>query len=188
VADEARGAGASGAEAPRQRLFFALWPDEGVRDALVALTRGALRRGRAVAHENLHITLVFLGAVSPQGRDCAEAAAGGVVGAPFTLTLDRLGSFRRAQILWSAPSEVPSALYDLVGALNRGLMRCGFEPDARAYRAHVTLARKVRGRVPQTTHEPVAWHVDWFHLIESHTRSDGARYRVLRSWPLGQTN
>ena len=48
-----------------QRLFFALWPDPAVRAALAGVTaRLPLPRGRLTPPQNLHVTLVFLGAAA----------------------------------------------------------------------------------------------------------------------------
>lgn len=169
----------------RERLFFALWPDEASRAALAALAREALPgRGKLVAPENLHITLVFLGGADPQQRACAERAAGAAAAPAFTLRLERLGGFRRAGVLWSAPCETPAPLHTLVDGLNRGLAPCGFEPETRPYHAHVTLARKLERRVRERPHPPIEWPVQAFHLVQSHLHAQGARYRILRSWPL----
>ena len=79
---------------------------------------------------------------------------------------------------------MPPALLELVKLLTKGLLECGFTPERRPYRAHVCLARKVGGRIPEVDHEPLKWDVRQFHLIESKTYPDGARYTVLASWPL----
>lgn len=169
----------------RQRLFFALFPDAAFRTALVSATRKLLhKRGKRVLPENLHVTLVFLGAVDREQRLCAEAVASGVVIQPFVLTFDRVGHWPRQRVLWSAPSHVPEALLTLVAALSQGLSRCGFSPETRPYRAHLTVARKVAGAVPDVRHEPLVWPVQEFHLIESETRPEGAYYRVVCTWPL----
>ncbi|NIW86813.1 MAG: RNA 2',3'-cyclic phosphodiesterase [Gammaproteobacteria bacterium] len=169
----------------RQRLFFAVWPEEEARRALAALARRTLpRQGKPVATENLHITLVFLGSVTPGQCACAERAAAQVTGPAFTLRLERLGWYRRARVVWSAPAQTPEALRALVAGLNRGLGACGFEPDTRPYHAHVTLARKVARRVDEAAHPPIEWTVDAFHLVQSRTHPEGSRYHTLRSWPL----
>jgi hypothetical protein len=47
-----------------QRLFFALWPDEAVRQRLLLRARQAdslaLRQGRVVPYANFHLTLAYL--------------------------------------------------------------------------------------------------------------------------------
>lgn len=169
----------------RQRLFFALSPDEVFRTALVNLTEKLLHeRGKRVSPENLHVTLVFLGSTDREQRLCAEAVAREVAIEPFTLTFDRLGHWPRQGVLWSAPSAVPEGLLSLVSALNDGLCRCGFSLETRPYRVHLTVVRKVTGPVPDTCHEPLVWPVQAFHLVESQTRPQGACYRVIGTWPL----
>lgn len=170
---------------PRQRLFFALWPDDAFRAALARLSKKVLhKQGKRIAPENLHVTLVFLGPTDPIQRACAEEVAARVAVEPFTLEFDRLGYWPKPQVLWSAPSHVPKPLAALVSSLTRGLTKCGFTPEMRTYQAHLTLARKVTSPVLDAVHEPLPWQVQDFQLVESETRPEGARYRVLRSWPL----
>ena len=170
---------------PRQRLFFALWPDEEVRQPLARLGREALTfPGKLVAAENLHLTLVFLGSMSGKQRYSAEQLASEVTGSSFTLEFDRLGVWPRPRVLWCAPSRVPPALLQLVNELTRGLNARGLRVPDRPYRAHLTLARKVTSRVVPFGHPPVSWRVSAFHLVASQTLPTGARYRVLAAWPL----
>lgn len=170
----------------RQRLFFALWPDDEARQRFAAIASKSLkRRGRKIRPENLHLTLAFLGPVSPDVRRCAEDVANGVAATPFTLVFTHLGHFSRSRVIWSGCEETPDALTALVEALRGGLKGCGIEPEVRPYRAHLTLARKASVAPGfSASHEPVSWPVDAFHLIESKTLSSGARYKILRSWPL----
>lgn len=169
----------------RQRLFFALSPDEVFRTALVSVTKKLLhKRGRRVSSENLHVTLVFLGSSDREQRLCAEAVAVELAIEPFVLTFDRLGHWPKPRVLWSAPSVVPEGLLSLVNGLNDGLRRCGFSLETRPYHAHLTVARKIAGPVPNTCHEPLVWPVQAFHLVASETRPEGARYRVIGTWPL----
>jgi 2'-5' RNA ligase len=174
--------------ADRQRLFFALWPDDDTRRALAALAGEHLPpgSGRPVEARNLHLTLVFLGSVDEAFRDCAERAAATISGAPFALDLRRIGHWPRPRVLWSAPESTPDALVGLVGALGNALIPCGHVPETRPYRAHITLARKVRGPLHGVDHELVRWPVTDFHLVASETHPRGARYSPLMSWPLSQ--
>lgn len=172
--------------APRQRLFFALWPDDETRGALARLARERLAKasGRPVPAQNLHLTLVFLGHVDAERRACAERAADGLSARAFTLELSRTGYWPRPRVLWSAPDETPDALSGLASALSEALVACGHEPESRPFRAHITLARKVARAPSRSAHGPLRWRVDAFHLIESETHPQGARYRSLRSWAL----
>lgn len=170
---------------PRQRLFFALWPDAEVRAALDVLARQHARRnGRAVVAENLHITLAFVGGVTSRQRACMEVAAARLVAPAFVLTFDRLGFWPRPRILWAGASVMPAALTDLVAALNTALIPCGYRPESRPFQAHVTLARKAH-RPPEIREiPPVVWRADAFCLVESVTGERGSAYRVLDRWLL----
>lgn len=169
----------------RQRLFLALWPDEGVRSHLAALIPKVLRAGdgRAVRPENLHATLFFLGPTEGRTRECVERMVSALEGRIFSLMLDRVEHRPKQGIVWAA-AAVPEALAALVDGLRYALLECGVRPETREYRAHVTLARKVRRAVNVGAIEPIAWHIDGFVLVESKTHPSGARYQVLRSWPL----
>jgi RNA 2',3'-cyclic 3'-phosphodiesterase len=170
----------------RQRLFFALWPDAQTRQALAGLAERHLAPGdgRRVAAANLHLTLAFLGSVDSATRACAERAAQSVSASAFELELQCLGHWPRARILWSAPQETPPALTGLINALHEALRMCGHRPEARPFRAHVTLARKASAAIKTARHAPIPWPVRDFHLLVSESARQGVRYRALNRWPL----
>jgi 2'-5' RNA ligase len=171
----------------RQRLFLALWPDEDVRSRLEALIRQVLRTGdgRAVKRENLHATLLFLGPTEAGTRDCIERIASRLEGHAFSLRLDRVEHRPKHGIVWAAAS-VPEPLAALVDGLRQALLECGLQPENREYRAHVTLARKVRRAENVDAIEPISWHIDRFVLVESKTHPSGATYQIVRSWSLAR--
>ena len=173
------------AEEPTQRLFFALWPPLSVRHRLADTAQDlGTRNGRPVAAANLHLTLAFLGAVDPLRRRCMERAADAVEGTPFTLALSRVGYWPRPQVLWLGSPATPPELQQLVANLAAALQVCGYRPEPRPYRDHLTLARKVSGPSRTQMVEPVVWPVDHFCLVESVTARHGPDYQVLKSWPL----
>lgn len=170
---------------PRQRVFFALWPDAEVRAALAAVSRQHARgNGRPVVPENLHITLAFVGGVTAAQRACMQAAAASVMAPRFAVTLDRLGFWPRPKILWAGAGVMPPGLTELVTALNSALIPCGYQPGTRPFQVHVTLARKAR-RPPEVKQIPaIAWPAVAFCLVESVTGEHGSEYRVMGRWPL----
>ena len=172
-----------------QRLFFALWPDEPVRERLHAAARELVPPGaRAVAPDSIHLTLLFIGSADAARRTCLEQAADGIKGSGFTFTLDQAGFWRKPQILWLGCAAPPAPLLDLVQGLTEGTGQCGVETEARPYQAHVTLARKVRTGPPaELPIEPIVWPVERFCLVESHTDPEGVRYRTLRFWSLNES-
>ena len=167
-----------------ERLFFALWPGDPQRIALDRVRRALPRhRGRETDPADYHVTLSFLGPADAERRACAEAAAASVRAAPFLLSLDHVGCFPRARILWCGAHERPGPLLDLVAGLNGALLTCGFEPERRPFQPHVTLARKAAQVAAYPLDEPVSWPVEAFVLVRSEPEGS-ARYRVLASWPL----
>ncbi len=173
------------AEQERQRLFFALWPDEAVRQQLAgyfSLLNGC--GGRLVAVENLHITLAFLGSVEEDTRRCLEQAADSIILPSFVLRLEQLAFWRRPQVVWLGAEETPQALQSLSAELKKAMFGCDLEPDERPFQAHLTLMRKAQRPPLESSVEPLVWHVDDFALVLSDTRSEGVRYEVLRKWDL----
>ena len=175
------------AEPRTQRLFFALWPDEDIREHLYALADEALPRGggRRVRAENLHLTLAFLGSVEAKMRRCVERAASDIRVRRFTLIFERVGCWQRTGVMWVGPLQQPEGLVFLVDALKSALAGCGMPAEKRAYRAHLTLARKVRRCRRGHAIVPLAWGINRFCLVASRTHAAGARYDILRFWELG---
>jgi 2'-5' RNA ligase len=169
-----------------RRLFFALWPPAELSRELYQLAGNALQggTGRRVLPENIHLTLAFLGSVDASFRECAEQAAAAIRATCFTLMLEKMGNWSKSGILWVGPNQTPSPLLQLVQDLNAGLAGCGYEAEQRPYAAHLTLARKARPHGDIHFMDSRVWEVNRFHLVRSHTHADGARYEILRSWPL----
>jgi 2'-5' RNA ligase len=160
-----------------QRLFLALWPDAQARAALAA-SRDAWQwpRGAAVVRtEKLHVTLHFIGPV-PAGRVDELRGRLALPVAPFELVLNtpRLWHGGLAVLEADAP---PPELLDLHVRLGLALDALELPVEQRAYRPHVTFARKARGAVvPATT--PVRWVVRDHALV----LSAGGQYTVLERY------
>ena len=170
---------------PTRRLFFALWPDNETRAAIASLARERVHtQARRVAADNLHITLAFPGNVTVRVQTCLEEAAGSIIGAPFELSIDRMGYWSGPRIIWAAPAQTPPELWSLAATLREVLAACGLEPEKRPYQAHITLARKASRAMAVTRIAPLVWSIGNFCLVESVSEPAGVRYQVLRTWPL----
>jgi 2'-5' RNA ligase len=176
----------SAAAEPAARVFFALVPPPGVQRLLGELARDVARRahGRPVPAENMHVTLAFVGAWPIARLPMLLDAAKRIQGEPMRVTLDRLGTFPRAGVAWVGPSLVPDALTRLAASLADALSAAGVKLDAQPYRPHVTLARHCHGLCAKRAAGPFRFDADRFVLMQSQTRSEGARYRELAHWPL----
>ena len=171
----------------RQRLFFALWPDDKVRAVLRQASAGLLgKRIKQVPPDNLHLTLAFAGTVSAPVRACLEAAAGELRCPAFDLGIDHVGHWPRPRIFWIGPTHTPPALWSLAGQLRTLLGDCGLQTETRPYQPHMTLARNI-GKPPATTQiDAVRWSIRQFCLLESVSGARGVSYRRLVSWALEQ--
>jgi 2'-5' RNA ligase len=176
------------AQRDSRRLFFALWPGAKVRDALFAASRAAVADcgGKPVPLENLHLTLAFLHSVKNERVAGIQEAAAEVASrtAAFPLLVDGIGFWPRSQILYAGAAQPHDELDLLVHRLWQRLGRCGFTPERRVFRPHVTLARKAASG-NGTLSAPVAWEVNGFSLVESITGQRVATYQVIGSWRLG---
>lgn len=167
-----------------QRLFLALWPEETTRQQIAALATQALGRQRRIADAQLHLTLVFLGATAAERLAAYQAALADLPVPEMTLLLDRYGCWSQTRILWLGSSQTPPELYELVAELHRRLRGCGLTPEARAFQAHVTLARRYSGPIPAAPPTaPVCWPVRDIALVESTLSRQTSHYQVLRRWP-----
>jgi 2'-5' RNA ligase len=186
------------------RLFVALEIPAAVRDNLATemkelrdlSAQAADKRPRWVRPENLHVTLKFIGEVSPAKL---EGVCGALVAihsdAPVHLEFRGLGFFPNEQhprVLWAgieASANLPSLAADIESALEpQGVAR-----EDRSFTPHLTLARleppglheKLRAVIQQNSRREFgSFEAREFHLIESKQRPAGAEYTSLASFPI----
>jgi RNA 2',3'-cyclic 3'-phosphodiesterase len=191
------------AREPARRLFLALWPQEAERTALAdaaleAVTAGG---GRPVPTRNLHVTLTFLGSVPERHIQDVGAVARRVAqafprsAAPLLLTFDHIEYWKKSQVLCALAGGGSAQVHALAEALTTEAAGAGFSPDPKTlelagdltiveFQPHVTLARKVRRRIPQMPIPALTWSFKEFALIQSQTLPTGSVYTVLERYPL----
>jgi len=170
-----------------RRLFFALWPDEGVRQRIATADYTHLKP-QTTPMENWHMTLVFLGVTSVNQQARLEYAIEQIKVEAFDLSLDTTGQFMPAQVAWLGCQHPAPGLLRLQEKLERSLRKACPEHPAFAsapvpYCPHLTLYRNIRERQTPQTVTPVNWSVRHFHLIES-CRGHRPVYRLLNRWAL----
>jgi 2'-5' RNA ligase len=160
------------------RLFLALWPIDAVRDQLRAWRDAwTWPRGATPVHtDKLHVTLHFLGnqptARLPEFLDGLQ-----VPFSPFNLQFGR-PELMHGGIAWLAPHREPQGLLDLHARLSDALVALGLTPEARAYRPHVTMARRASGAIVPAAGPAIDWTVAGYALVESR----GGTYTVLKKY------
>ncbi len=104
-----------------------------------------------VASENLHITLRFLGDLSPEMLERAQELVRSLDGESPALesAWNELGAFpsvRRPSVIWLGLEDAGETLGALAREVNQRLVKAGFGRADKPFRAHVTLGRVRRGR------------------------------------------
>ncbi|MAA93580.1 MULTISPECIES: RNA 2',3'-cyclic phosphodiesterase [unclassified Arsukibacterium] len=170
------------------RLFFCLKLSEAQQQQVLAYQQQALSlcpQAKAVASDNLHLTLFFLGEVDAQQQLRLIAAANTISSPAFALTLDHLACFAKPEILYVAPSQVPApltALQQQVAALCKAE---GFNDIHDTYRPHITLAR--HAKCSPALHQslaPVTLQINQYALYCSARQDDRLQYRPLHCFAL----
>ena len=166
------------------RLFFALWPDPALRQALRARIDAivASLEGKAQRPDQWHVTLEFMGQVPRERQPALRAAAARVCQSPFTLEFDRVEHWRKPQVVCLVASRVPAGLAVLVAQLHAALREEGFTLDARPFCPHLTLARRVRAAADVPLEPPFVWQSNGLALVRSVTDPAGSRYEPLDWW------
>jgi 2'-5' RNA ligase len=163
------------------RCFVALQPDEAARERLDRLAREEHARfpsARRMRRENLHLTLAFVGTLDAlRARQLASALAAEPA-APFDWTLDAVGAFAAARVLWAGGAD---PRLDALAARVRALLEAlDVRFDRRPFVAHVTLLREVPREAARNAaraiEPPLPWHAGTPVLLESRTDPGGVRY------------
>jgi len=174
------------------RLFVAIRPPEHIRDQLLDMMEG-VESARWQDDEQLHLTVRFIGEVDRRTADDVAAALGTVHQRAFDLALSSVGHFgsgSHPHALWAGVRPVEDVTH-LHKKVDQALVRIGLEPERRAYRPHVTIARLSRraGSIRDFLEGNAAlcsapFQVDGFGLYESRLSQAGATYELIERYPL----
>ena len=176
------------------RLFVALTPPPDVQRTVWEAFAPLRRRPfpvKWVSSEGLHLTLKFLGDVSPDRRDGIVAALGSSVRGvrSIPLAIGGAGVFPdldRPRVLWAGVEPDP-ALELLADQVERSFAPLGFPTEGRPFRPHLTVGRAARDARPRDFAGlgellgglalAAATVVDGVDLMESVLRPAGAVYQ-----------
>jgi 2'-5' RNA ligase len=184
------------------RLFLAIHTPPDARSALADL-RDRLKAGGADVRwettPKLHITLRFLGDTEETLlRDFVPLIEGVARGfPPFAIRYRGTGCFpglRDPRIIWAGVENPDGTLAALQGAIEDAVRASGFEPERKAFHAHVTLGR-VKSRtglggllrmLESAIFDGPPATVGAFTLMKSTLRPGGSEYSTLHVFPLGR--
>jgi 2'-5' RNA ligase len=162
------------------RLFVAAWTPEDIAAELASLRRKDQRGVRFVAPENWHITLRFLGDAD------VDVVAGALEGVPLPPTRAHLGP--AIDVVGGRAVVVPVRGVDaLATVVSEHTAHIG-DPPRKRFVGHLTLARVTpRAVMPPVLGELFAAEFDIHEiaLVRSRLDPSGARYRTVRTFPVG---
>lgn len=147
---------------------------------------------------NFHVTLRFLGSVEePRVPDIVAALRVAVTGhSAFAVAMRGLGAFpslSRPRVIWAGIETGAERVAALARAVDTALVTLGFEPEARAFSAHVTLGRVRHPRADPALMRALAaaaatplgeTRVERIVLMRSELSPRGSHYTELASLPL----
>jgi len=186
------------------RAFIAVEIPLGIRQTICHATSdlqtaiGALVRW--VPMENMHLTLKFLGDVSPSNVDMLTQMIHAEVGLfnCFEFHLAGLGSFpslKRPRVIYIG-IQAPAALETLHRGIESASRRLGYESEERGFSPHLTIGRvkqnvtsaeqqTIRRALEETKIDTLGTaRVDSVHLYKSDLKPTGSVYTRLSSAPL----
>ncbi len=159
-------------------------------------------RARWVRPENIHLTLKFIGDVSPADVDAICAAMTGAAHgfSPVKLAVRGIGVFptiKRPRIIWVGLGGHIRSLSALQGRLVQELAGLGIAKDKRAFKAHLTLGRIKQPPGPDLIRQMMTEYAslssdeftcDQVILFKSDLKPAGAVYTKLKQTNLKMAN
>ena len=104
---------------------------------------------KLVEPKNIHITVRFLGNISPGMVNKIYGAMENVSFKPFQVEIKGLGAFpnlRFPRVVWAGIRKGAEELRNIFEQLEPQLRKLGFQPDPKGFSPHITIARVKTGR------------------------------------------
>ncbi|MFZ7944942.1 MULTISPECIES: RNA 2',3'-cyclic phosphodiesterase [Bacillaceae] len=184
----------------RTHFFFAVKIPNVAKEIIkdhIGRMKGALPFGRWVHHQDLHITLAFLGAADPEKLAAAEDNVKEALRDAHALKLkiNKLGVFGREdapRVFW-ADTEENSELREIRQKVFSACVKAGFQLETRPFRPHITLARKWMGDESfqlgqleiwnELQPEPLPFQANEVVLYQTHL-NQSPKYEAITLYPL----
>ena len=145
-----------------------------------------------VKPQNIHITLRFLGDITPSMVDKIDKEMQNIAFKPFDVEIKGIGAFPNlnyARVVWAGIQQGEEELKNIFNQLEPRLRSLGFRPDSKGFSAHLTIARVRSGRnkaeLVKCVSEMVDYefgkvHAECLRLKKSVLTSQGPIYSTLK--------
>ncbi len=182
------------------RAFVAIALPDGMRQSLHTLAkrlRAARVRVTWTAPERMHLTLRFLGEISPAAIDAIAAALRDAYAGrePFSLAVRGVGAFpsmQRPRVLWAGVEPAEGPVPALNETAEQAARDAGLPPEKQAFHPHITLGR-IRDHARAGWMESALLSEKGFNggeftvksvsLYASHLTPTGPQYQRLHEFP-----
>jgi len=165
-----------------KRIFFALWPNDPQREQLQNTISPIVQaiEGTVVKRSNWHVTLAFVGEYPERLISELQMAAAAIAFEPFRSSFDKAKYWTQAKVAVLTPTSISPELERLVGALNTVMSDAGLVVPTRAYRPHITIARRARPFETRRLAQPARLEWSGVELVESVSAPGGSSYHPLK--------
>lgn len=184
------------------RCFIAIEIPETIRKSISDIIACLKKSGsdvKWVAHENIHITLQFLGETEESIIPAIKGALDKILApySPFYIKITDIGCFpdgRRPRVIWVGMEE-SQTLINLRGDIADELVKFGYPKEERGFTPHVTIGRvksnRNMGELLRRLEEFTAtdfpdFEVQNITLMKSELNPSGAKYYSLAEIPFGR--
>ncbi len=171
------------------RLFIAINTPKEIQNYFSDVQK-KLTGAKLTLTKNFHLTLKFLGEITPAQADEIKKRLGKIQFKPFTATLSGTGIFPSEQmirVVWIGiePHDIICNLQKQIDAALHGLF-----PKEKSFQPHITLARvktvdnkkQFVEQVKKLKVEPLSFEVKEFKLIQSQLTSEGSIYTDVATY------
>ena len=147
---------------------------------------------RPVAPQNIHVTIRFLGDISPAMVDKIHESLKNVKFTPFTIQIKGMGVFPNLnypRVVWAAMTEGTEQLKSIFSQLEPQIRALGFAADQYGFSPHLTIARIRSAKNKQNLAEFITKKSDYefgtikaecLRLKRSQLSPKGPTYSTLR--------
>ncbi|MCL1057494.1 RNA 2',3'-cyclic phosphodiesterase [Shewanella gelidimarina] len=163
-------------------LGFSLTPQQALH--IEAIQQQLPISVRQVPHDNLHMTLAFLGQANNETIDALIVSVDALNKPRFKVTLDLIEHWQKPKILCLKGVALDPTLIALANAGQLIAQQLNLHQSEHHYNPHITLARKAKATVNDVTFQPILLQPTALHLFESFAGTNGVEYPILHSWSL----
>jgi 2'-5' RNA ligase len=149
---------------------------------------------KLVEPKNIHVTVRFLGLISPDMVEKVHAAMKNIKFTPFNIQLSGLGVFptiNYPRVVWAGITDGAQQLISIFEQLEPQIHDLGFAPDPNGFSPHLTIARVRSGANKQRLVDLVQRQenydfgnirADCLRLKKSQLSSKGPMYSTLKEY------